>query len=121
MNIFKKKIKAFDFGRALYVMIIDLLSNEESPIELNKLISRLKLEKDNLSNYHDVEAIILLAYQTFIIILNKFDNNLTYIILKGMKHRFITHFIELGMPERESEFLRDLFEERFKEYSEAEN
>jgi hypothetical protein len=37
-----------------------------------------------------------------------------------MKHRFINHFIELGMPERESEFLRDLFEERFKEYNEAE-
>jgi hypothetical protein len=120
MKLFKKKIEAFDFGKLLYVMIIDFLSNEESPVELKKLISTLKIKNGDLSNNLDVEAIILLAYQTFIIILNKFDNNITYIILKGMKYRFITHFIELGMPESKSEFLRDLFEERFKEYNEAE-
>jgi len=120
MKIFKKKVKAFDFGKVLYLMIIDLLFNEESPVELKKLISVLKIEKDNLSNNHEIETIILLVYQTFIIIFNNFEDELTYIVLKGMKHRFISHFIELGMPESESEFLRDLFEERFKQYNEAE-
>jgi hypothetical protein len=77
MTFFKKKIKAYEVGKILYLMMLDLLFRPESPVNLNSLISSSELEeKVELNKYYQIEAIIALIYQTLIIIYNNFEQEI---------------------------------------------
>lgn len=113
----KKEIQPDELGQLLYQVIQMGLSDDRLSVE--SLLDQLSLTENDVVKQYQAEIIIALMYQAIVAVVRRYEYPLAGDVLDGMTKEFFSHYKEMDGTDEDS--LLALFQQRVKEYYEAES
>jgi len=108
-----------ELGRLLYQVVQMGLSDKRLSAE--SLLDKLGLKEDDVVVQYQAEIIMALMFQVILVVERKYEYPLAGDILDGMTKEFISHLKEMGGSDEDLISAFALFQQRVKEYYEAES
>ena len=116
---FKKEKHPDELGHLLYQAIQMGLSYDNLSVEY--LLDQLGLTENDVVEQYQTEIIIALMFQVILVVERKYEYPLAGDVLDGMTKEFLSHTKEMGGTDENLKYMLALFQQRMKEYYEAES
>ena len=114
----KKEKSPEELGQLLYQVIQMGLSHEKLSVEA--LLKSLNLTENDVVGDYQTEVMVALMFQVILVVEKQYDYPIAGDILDGMTKEFLSHTKEMGGTEEDLKYMLALFQNRMKEYYEAE-